>query len=203
MEGKKKHKRRKRPSQPLDMDAAKRILANIENGSAIETAAVLEGYSLHAPSQWYRIARNETEGEDPNDPYIQACIFFRDGTQLARAKYEQKLVDKWSNAEDWRAAQSMLENRCPERWGNRVRSLAMVVDAMIAVRDKDIGKLMKMFGQAKAKTLLKLLKSFNLIDDAKPNVALMSDEKLAAIAEAAFAPTPEGEADAPAIDYIG
>lgn len=184
MEGEPKKRRGPKPKEGyLTVEKAKQILHYIELGHTNGTAISLVGYSPQSENFWRRMAKVHP---DSDEPYHVACRTLVEGLKPARAKCKENWLSKWRDADDWKAAQAFLVQRFPNEFGHQVRSMNAIVDGMIAVKNRDIGKLMKMFGAAKSKTLMKLLQSFNLVDDVKPSVEQMTDEMLAKVAEVGF-----------------
>lgn len=115
----------------LDNEMQSQIVAAIQRGAYIETAAALAGIHKSTFYDWLKIGRETlkacAEAHEDQQPAITphqaACANLADAIEKAMAQSEVrdiKAIDDAAQAGQWQAAAWKLERKHHQRWGRKV-----------------------------------------------------------------------------------
>ncbi len=113
--------------RPIELTDAllERIAGHVEKGNYVETAADLEGVSIHTVRQLLRAgakeARKAAEDGRPVARGLARAVRFSQAIKRARAKAESEDLEAIQSDGSWQARAWRLERRQPDRWGRRER----------------------------------------------------------------------------------
>jgi len=128
----KRTNRKGKASAELTVEIGRTIVAAITAGNFPSIAARSAGVSPGTLTKWLE------RGDKGEQPFADFAAAFR----RAEVQVESDLVEIWRKAapEDWRAAQSFLAKRHPERWTDRApESISLGQNFQINIHWSDAG----------------------------------------------------------------
>ena len=112
-----------RPSK-LTPQLQEQIVAAIQRGCYVETAAAMNGIAKDTFYRWLKQGAAIAAEEQPCiTPHDEAMRDFSDAIKIATAQAEFRdvlVIDEAAQNGQWQAAMTRLERKHPQRWGRKV-----------------------------------------------------------------------------------